>query len=150
MSFRSRPTDFSASFKIGVRVANATLDFLARHHDLELAILGFRDFGFGVGNFVLESLVSFVCLDRAALVAILAGAFFPLLDVELEFLSFFQRVDLSLFRRSDGSARPGQLGVEVENALRKRFELRAQAGDLLIDGLEVQKARNCRVHEGLW
>ena len=89
ISLRSRGDGFFGFLQVGVGVAHATVDLFAAHHEFELAIFGFGDFGFGVGNFVLERFVGFVGLDRAALVAIFAGAFFPLLDVELEFLSFF-------------------------------------------------------------
>ena len=88
--------------------------------------------------------------DRAALVAIFARAFFPLLDVELEFLSLFGRVDVCFFGGGDGGACVGQLVVERHDLLRKSFDLGAEAGDLEIDSLEVDKARNCRMHEGLW
>src|ERR1700733_15589479 len=83
---------FFSFFQIGVGVAKASVDFFAAHHEFELAVFGLGDFGFRVGDFVLKSFVGFVGFDRAALIAIFARAFLPLLDVELEFLALFERV----------------------------------------------------------
>ena len=90
ISLRSLETLVSASFKSGFGVAHAALEFFAGHHDVELAVFGFGDFRFGVGDFVQQRLVRFVGFHRAALVAIFARAVFPLVDVEFEFLALFE------------------------------------------------------------
>ena len=148
--FAVRGDGLFSFFQIRIRVAQPSIDFFAGHHDFKLAVFGFAGFGFGVSDFVLQGFVSFVGFDGTALIAIFAGAFFPLLDVELEFLAFFEGVDVSFLGGGDGGASTGQLVIEVHDALRESVELGAKTDDLQIDSLEVDEPRNCRMHEGLW
>jgi hypothetical protein len=46
----------------------------------------------------------------------------------------------------DGVARSGELQVGLANALGESVQLRAQRGNVLVNGLELKKARNRRMH----
>ena len=48
---------------------DATIDFVAFHHHLELEVFGFRRLIFCIGNFLEQSFVSFVGLYGAGLIA---------------------------------------------------------------------------------
>src|SRR5882762_11697901 len=74
-------------FQSGLSKLHAPIEFLAGHHDLELAVFGFANFGFGVGDFVLQGFEGFVRFYRTALIAVLPGAVLPLLYVEFKFLA---------------------------------------------------------------
>ena len=65
----------STSFSALVGGLDAAIVFFARHHLLEQAIFGFRDFLFGHLHFVLKSFVGFVGFDLRGLVAVFADAF---------------------------------------------------------------------------
>src|SRR6266404_4449336 len=43
----------------GFGIFDAALRILSAHHDFQLAVFGFGDFGLGIGDFVLQRLVSF-------------------------------------------------------------------------------------------
>jgi hypothetical protein len=53
---------------------------------------------------VLQRLVGFVGFHRSALVAIFAGAFLPLLDIELKPFALFEAVDLGFLGGGEGGA----------------------------------------------
>src|SRR5206468_7405023 len=83
-------------------IFDAALGIFSAHHDFQLAVFGFGDFGFGVGDFVLERLVSFVAFYGAALFAVFLGAIFPLLDVQLELFAFREAVSVGFAGGGDG------------------------------------------------
>jgi hypothetical protein len=84
-----------------------------------LAVFGFGYFGLGIGDFMLKRFVGFVGFDGAALLAVLLGALFPLLHVELEFLTLGKAVGMGFAGGGDGIARASQLQVRLLNALGK-------------------------------
>ncbi len=85
----------------------------ARHHLLEQAIFGFGDFGFRSFDFVLQGFVGLVRLYLRALLSILAGAFFPLLHVEIVFLAVLDRGKLSGFGFFEACFRASEAGVDL-------------------------------------
>ena len=93
--------------EVGFGVFHARLGVFRAHHHFELAVFGFGGFGFGVGDFVLESFVGFVGFDGAGLVAVFAGAFFPLEDVEFEFLALGEAGGVGFLGGGDGGAGGG-------------------------------------------
>jgi len=58
-SFRSTAT-LVRFFEAGLRDFHAAFDFFRGHHHLELAVIGFGHFGFGVRDFMLQRFVRFV------------------------------------------------------------------------------------------
>jgi hypothetical protein len=68
-------------FQVGFGIFYAAVYVFAGHHDFQLAVFGFGHFGFRVGDFVLQGFVGFVGFYGAALIAIFAGALFPLVYV---------------------------------------------------------------------
>ncbi len=133
-------------FQTGLGHFQPAIEFLRGHHDFELAVLGFGHFGFGADDFVLQRLVSFIGFHRAALVAVLARAIFPLLDFKFKFFSFGQGLGLGFFRRGDFAARFLQFRIGFPEAFRVALQLRAQGGDLMVHALELDKVRNRRMH----
>jgi hypothetical protein len=95
---------------------------------------------------VLQGFEGFVGFYRAALIAVLPGAVFPLLDIELKFLAFRGALGMGVFCGSEFRARDAQLGVGLEDALRKSVQLCAQCGDLVVDALKLNQVRNRRMH----
>ncbi len=130
----------------GFRGFQAALGIFSAHHGFELAVFSFGDFGFGVGDFVLKRFVGFVGFNRPALFAVFLGALFPLLDVKLEFLALGKAVGMGFAGGGDGIARAGQFQVGLANALGESVQLRAQRGNVLVNGLEFEKARNRGMH----
>src|SRR6266478_4833427 len=61
-------------FQSRLRYFHAAFDFFRGHHHFELAVVGFGNFGLGVGNFMLQSFKGFVGFYRATLIAIFARA----------------------------------------------------------------------------
>src|SRR5258708_464562 len=113
----------------GFRGFQAALGIFSAHHDFELAVFSFGDFGFGVGDFVLKRFVGFVGFNRPALFAVFLGALFPLLDVELEFLALGKSMRMGFAGGGNGIARPGQLQVGLAYALGESLQFRAQRGN---------------------
>src|SRR6266478_9050376 len=130
----------------GFRGFQAALGIFSAHHGFELAVFSFGDFGFGVGDFVLKCFVGFVGFNCPALFAVFLGALFPLLDVELEFLALGKAVGVGFSGGGDGVACAGQFQVGLLDTLGESFYLGAQGGDVLVDDLQVEKARNCWMH----
>src|ERR1700732_965264 len=106
-------------FQRSFRGFDAALRIFSAHHDFQLAVFGFGDFRFGVGDFVLKRFVGFVGFYRTALFAVLLGAIFPLLHIEFEFFALGKAVGVGLTRGGDGVARAGQFQVGLANALGK-------------------------------
>ena len=91
------PTGLFVLPQIGFRLLKAAVGLFGGDHDFELTVFGFGDFRFGVRDFVEQRFVGFVGFHRAGLIAILAGALFPLIDIEFELFSFFLSVELRFF-----------------------------------------------------
>ena len=121
----------------GFRLFQAALGFFRSHHDFELAVFGFGDFRFGVRDFVEQGLVGFVGFYGAGLIAIFAGALFPLVDVELKLFSLFLCVELRFLGGGYSSASVGEFQVGLLDELRESFEFGAHRGDVMVDNLEV-------------
>jgi len=100
--------------EIGLRIFDTGFGFFGADHDFQLAIFGFGDLGFGVGDFVLQGFVGFVGFYGAALVAIFAGAIFPLHGIEFEFLAFGDACGVGFLGGGYGGAGGGELGVGFE------------------------------------
>ncbi len=130
----------------GFGIFDAALRILSAHHDFQLAVFGFGDFGLGIGDFVLQRLVGFVGFHSAALFAVFLGAVFPLLHVQLKFLALGEAVGMGFASCGDGITSAGKLQVCFLDTFGKGFELGPQSGDVQVDRLQLKKARNCRVH----
>ena len=130
----------------GLRDFHAAFDFLRGHHHFELAVIGFGDFGFGVGDFMLQRFVGFVGFYRAALVAVFARAVFPLLGVEFELLAFRDDLGVHFFRGGDIGASAAKCGFRIADTFRKCFQFRAQDGNLVVNALQLNQVRNRRMH----
>src|SRR5205814_119186 len=111
--FQSRLRDFHAAF-----------GFFRRHHHFQLAVFGLGHFGFGVGDFVLQCLKSFVGFYRPALIAVFPRAVFPLLHVKFELHAFRDDLRVCLFRGSDIGACAAEFGFRFADAFWKRFQFR--------------------------
>src|SRR6266571_933512 len=96
---------------------------------------------------MLEGAVSLVGFHRAALVTVFSPAVLPLLAFEFELLAF--GVDLRERFLSGGNfrARAAQFRIRLAEALRERFQLRAQGSNLVIDTLQLNQVRNRGMHE---
>ncbi len=133
-------------FQSGLGDFHAALDFFGSHHHFELAVIGFGNLGFGIGDFMLQRFVGFVGFYGAALIAILASAVFPLLGVKFEFLALGHDLSVRFFRGSHVAARPAKLSFRIADALRIRFQFRTQHGNLVVNALQLNKVRNRRMH----
>ena len=133
-------------FQARFRQLDAVLGVFGFHHDLELAVFGFAEFGFGVGNFMLQCAICFVGFHRAALVAVFARAVFPFLALELELLAFGVDLRERLFGRGNFGAGAGQFRVGLAKALRKRFQFGAKEGNLVVNPLQLNQMGNRRMH----
>ena len=71
-----------------------------------------------------------------------------LIDVQLKFLTFLQSVGMRFFRCGHCRACADQFCVQVAKALRVTFEVGAQSANLMIDALQLDEVRYCRVHGG--
>src|SRR5207245_8414190 len=100
-------------------------------------VFGFGGFAFRIGNFVEQGFVGFVGFDGAGLVAVFAGAFFPLGGVEIELLALFQVGGVGFFGGCDGGACSSESDVELADVLGQGFEAGPEGGDLVVDGLDV-------------
>ncbi len=125
---------------------HAAFDFFRGHHHFELAVIGFGHFGFGVGDFVLQSFVGFIGFHGAALIAVFARAVFPLLRVEFELFSFRDDLGVDLFRGGDIGSGAGKLGFRFAEPFWISFQFRAQDGNVVIDALQLNQVRNRRMH----
>ena len=154
LSFRSLRLNFFSFrgdgllgfFQARLRNFYAAFDFFCGHHHFELAVIGFGHFSFGVGDFVLQGFEGFVGFYRAALIAVFARAVFPLLRVEFELLAFRDDLGMGLFRGGDISTRAAKFGFRFADTFRKCFQFRAQNGNLVINALQLNQVRNCRMH----
>ena len=95
----------------GLSELHAPIEFLPGHHNVKLAVFGFGNFGFGVGDFVLQRFEGFVGFYHPALIAVLPGAILPLLYVELKLLALCGALGMGLFRGSEFRARAAELGI---------------------------------------
>jgi len=130
----------------GFRELEAPLGLLGSHHDLELAVLGLRDFRLGVGNFMLERAVGFVGFHRAALVAVFANAIRPFLAFEFELLALGVDLRERFFGGRDFRAGAALLGVCFAKALREGFEVRAKKRNPVVHSLQLNQMGNRGVH----
>src|SRR5205807_8436424 len=132
LNFISFPSDGLLDFlQSGLRNVNAALGFFGGHHHFKLAIIGLGHFGLGVGDFMLQCFVGFVGFHGAALIAVFAGAVFPLLPVELELLAFRHDMGVGLFRGGDVGTGAAEFAFCFAAAFWKSFQCRAQNGDLV-------------------
>ena len=134
-------------FQPGLRDFHAAFDFFRGHHHFELAVVGFGNFGLGVGNFMLQSFKGFVGFYRATLIAIFARAVFPLLGIEFKFLALRDDPGVGFFRGGDIRAGAAKFRFRITDTLGECFQFRAQDGHLVVDALQLDKVRNRRVHE---
>lgn len=125
----------------------AAVEIVAGHHNRELGVFGFRGFAFGVGDFMEQRFVRFVGFYRRGLLAVFLRAVFPLADVEFELFAFFGVVGMRFFRGGNLGSRAGKSRVCFLNALGQRFEIGAERGNLLVDGLYVDQVGYGGVHE---
>ena len=132
--------------QVRFRVPHSALEFFAGHHHVQLAIFGFSHFRFGGGNFVKQRLIRLVGFHCAALVAIFSRAVFPLVDVQLEFLALLKRVGVGFLGGSNGGASRRQSGVGFPNEFGITIEFGAQRANVVVNPLQFDKVRNCRVH----
>ncbi len=122
-------------------------DLFRGHHHFELAVIGFGDFGFGIGNFMLQSFKGFGGFYVAALIAVFAGAVFPLLAVEFELLALREHLGVGLFCGGDLDASAAKFRFRFTDTLGECFQFRAQEGNLVVNALQLDKVRNRRMHE---
>jgi hypothetical protein len=144
--FSFRGNGLLGLFQARLRDFHAAFDFFRGHHHFELAVIGFGHFGFGVGYFVLQGFEGFVGFYRAALVAVFSRSVLPLLRVEFKLLAFRDDLGVGLFRGGDISTRAAKFGFRFADTFRKCFQFRAQNGNLVINALQLDQVRNCRMH----
>jgi 4-oxalocrotonate tautomerase len=135
--------------EVGFRRFHATLNVFASHHGFKLAIFRLGHLRLGVGDFVLQGFVRFVRFYRATLIAVFAGAFFPLFDVQLEFFAFFEAVGVSFLGGCHRGSGAGKSSISIAKASGKSFELSANSSEALVGGLKVQQTRDYGMHTSI-
>jgi len=129
------------------RLSGSAFGFFRDHHYFQLAVFGFRNFGFGGGDFMLQSFIRLVSFHGAALIAVFARAVFPLLPVELELLALRDDLAVRFFRRGDVGTSAAELGFRFADTLGESFQFRVQDGDLVVNALQLNHVRNGGMHE---
>jgi len=95
---------------------------------------------------VLQGLIRFIRFYGTALGAIFLRALFPLLHIQLKFLSLREGLCVGFLGGGHGSLRAIQLGIRLAKTFGKAVEFRTKHGDPLIKLVEIHKMRDCRMH----